>query len=95
MSKPKEEKWDIKDLGNYLRDKFVGILARKDWDNDDVEDVLIIVCSLLKQERQGVLEEVLTDLHSLRANIPLTYGSSAREQAKKLIEKYQFLKEEE
>lgn len=42
------------------------------------------VVELLKEQK----DKFLVDLYRLRANIPLTQGSSARRMAKELIEKY-------
>lgn len=46
----------------------------KDWEN--------VLIKLLLRQRQ----EVLPTLHSIHANIPLTYGKAARKQMKELIE---------
>lgn len=40
-----------------------------------------------REDYQEILKRILTDLHCLRANIPLTYGKGARKQAKELIGK--------
>lgn len=39
-------------------------------------------------------EEILTELHRIRANIPLTWCMATRKQMKKLIEKLEKEKEE-
>ena len=57
MEKEETEKRK-KELRNYLKDKFTGILARKKWDMDDIGDVLDLVKELLKSEREKLLEKI-------------------------------------
>ena len=39
--------------------------------------------------REKLIAEFLTDLYSLRASIPLTFGKDARKMAKEMIEKWE------
>ena len=44
-----------------------------------------------KEITKKLIAKFLTDLHRLRASIPLTFGKNARKMAKEMIEKWKKL----
>jgi len=60
MPKKKIEKIEIweKEFKSYLKAKFKGILARKKWYKDDIEDVLDCIKEFLKPEKEKWLEKI-------------------------------------
>ena len=77
--------WE-KELRNYLKAKFKGILARKKWDKGDIEDVLDCIKEFLKSEEEKNYQRFIEILEELNEFVETESGKSGR---KEILQKIQ------